>query len=178
MKKLIVLAVIAVVLAFGGWYVASPGLALTGLRDAAIEGDRDALDERVDFPAVRAAFKEQASAQIAAELGRQAGDNAFAALGAAFATSLAEPIIDAAISPDGVKALVDYGKARGPDGTLVSASEKPVPVEWEIDRQGLDYFVARAKQDSADTASLVFERRGLGWVLVDVRFPVGGGREG
>ena len=58
MKKLVAL-VIALAVLVGGWWYASPLMALDGLRDAAQSGDQTDLEQRVDFPALRSSVKEQ-----------------------------------------------------------------------------------------------------------------------
>lgn len=167
MKKLFFGAAALVAVAGGGWYFASPSLAMAGLRDAALEGDKDDLAERVDFPAVRDSVKTQFKAQLAAEMTKDQTDG-FAAFGAALAMGFVDTMIDGIITPDGIKAMVENGrlKAKGASST----SEPAKPVEWDIERTGFDKFRATPKgQDKA--FAMVFKRDGLGWDLAEIDLP-------
>ena len=58
MKKFLALLLIIGV-AFGGWYLVSPYLALMGLQEAVRDGDMAELEQRVDYPALRASAADQ-----------------------------------------------------------------------------------------------------------------------
>ncbi|MEN9719005.1 MAG: hypothetical protein RIQ99_1883 [Pseudomonadota bacterium] len=164
-------AALAAVLA-GGWYYASPGFALKGLRDAAISGNKQELKERVDFPAVRESLKEQVRAVIMAEMAKQK-DNPFAGLGMLMAGAIIDPVIDTMVSPSGMKALVDQGKFKKPD-QAEDASEGQ-PADWTIERDGIDHFSATLKsKDAGKAPTLIFRRDGMGWDLVEIEIPNGG----
>ena len=60
MKRFFALIVL-ILAAVGGWYFASPWLAMKGLSDAAQAGDTAELEQRVDFPALRASVSDQIS---------------------------------------------------------------------------------------------------------------------
>lgn len=170
MKKAILAGVAAIVVAAGAWYWLSPGLAMQGLKTAALAGDREELKERVDFPAIRESLKSQMRAMMVAEMAKEK-DNPFAAVGMAFAGAIVDPMIDSIISPEGIKVMVESGKVNEPGKTAATQTQGK-DAEWEIERRGLDRFVARPKVKPGDNApSLIFKRDGLGWDLVDVEAP-------
>lgn len=172
------LAVVAAVLVLGGsWYWASPSLAMRNLRDAAISGDRDDLNSRVDFPVVRESLKSQFKTAMMTEMAKQKDANSgFAALGAALAMSLVDPFVDAMVSPEGMKKMVENGKFAKPGDTDQSSDTAP---EWQIERKGLDRFTASPKTaDGSKAPTLVFHRDGLGWKLVDVVVPAPSASDG
>lgn len=175
MKKGIIAAAILIAMSFGAWYFASPSLAMKSLKEAAIEGDREELKDRVDFPAVRESLKAQVRAHLVAEMQKDK-DNPFAALGMAMAGAIVDPMIDGIVSPSGIKAMVQQGRIQTDpnDAKAATPTEKNV-VEWSVDRRGFDKFVAKPKAaDGQREPTLVFERDGLGWRLVDIEIPEGG----
>lgn len=177
MKKWILAVMAALLVAGAGWYVLSPKMAMQGLKDAALAGDKDELKERVDFPAIRESLKSQFRAHMVAEMAKEK-DNPFAALGMAFASAVVDPMIDGIVSPDGIKAMVENGRMKNPRSSDEAATADK-QVEWVVERKGLDRFIARPKVDADEKApALVFKRDGLGWDLVDIEIPAeqGGGQ--
>lgn len=173
MKKRILAVFGAAILAGGAWYWLSPGVAMHGLKEAALSGNKDALSERVDFPAVRESLKSQFRGVMAAEMAKEK-DNPFSALGMAFASVVIDPMIDRAISPDGIKAMVASGtlgaSASSPEAT---PSDDQKAIDWQIERRGFATFVARAGFTDGDQSPvMVFQRDGLGWKLVEIEVPV------
>jgi hypothetical protein len=171
MKKIVLAGVAASVLAAGGWYWLSPGLAMKGLKDAALAGDKEELRDRVDFPAIRESMKSQMRAMMLAEMAKEK-DNPFAAMGMAFAGAIIDPMIDGMISPDGIKVMVESGKMKNPDKSAAEQT-KGEETDWAIERRGFDRFTAHPKaKEGEKVPTLVFQRDGFSWDLVDIEMPV------
>ncbi len=169
-RTIIIGAIVALLIAAGGWYWASPGYALIQLRDAAAEGDADALEDRIDFAAVRESLKDQLRAEIAAEAARQGEDEGLGAFGSALALAMLDPMIDGLVTAEGMAAMVNYGKLTAPQ-------EQPEKTEtdWTIERDGLSRFRATPEAPAGEKVpTMVFERDGLGWKLVEIDIPEGG----
>ena len=173
MKKRILAVLGAVILAGGAWYWLSPGIAMHGLKEAARSGDKDQLNERVDFPAVRDSLKSQFRAVMAAEMAKEK-DNPFGALGMAFASVVIDPMIDGAISPEGIKTMVANGRMKAPASSGETASSGGRnDVDWQIERKSFDTFLARPTVADGERAPMmVFRRDGFGWKLVEIEVPV------
>lgn len=125
----------------------------------------------MDFPAVRESLKSQFRAVMVAEMAKEK-DNPFAALGMAFASSMADTMIDGLVSPAGIKAIVANGKVKEQQDSEADG-QSGKEVDWEIDRRGLDRFVAKPKvADGEKAPSLVFKRSGFGWELIDIEVPL------
>ncbi|MDQ3144274.1 MAG: DUF2939 domain-containing protein [Pseudomonadota bacterium] len=179
-KVLIVLAVLAI--AAAGWFYASPWWTLRAMREAAGERDSAALSAYVDYEALRTDLKGDLRRSMMAEMSKQP-DNPFASIGMAIATGLIDPLVEAAISPEGVEAMfagqgegekADAPATAGPSApptpqtapSLAKAAPGDDPV---VERVSLDEFRVRgAEKDSA----LIFRRHGLGWKLSAVDLPV------
>ena len=169
MKKLLALLLLFAALA-AGWYLASPWLAMDGLRDAAQAMDRAALEERVDFAAIRANLRENLRGAVEREVAQS--DSPLAQLGGGLATGIGGMAVDAAINPEGIAALVVTGRLAGP---LVPEDMRQGEIDWEVDRGGLNGFEARGTfEDGRAGPTLHFARDGFGWDLVDVTLPGSG----
>ncbi|OYX31099.1 MAG: hypothetical protein B7Y99_10865 [Caulobacterales bacterium 32-69-10] len=182
------LAIGAIVLA-ALWYVLSPFQAFAALAEAARVGDRGKLEAMVDFPAVRESLKEQLNARLTTAL---SGDSSlsngpFGALGALLGPTVVDQVVEAAVTPDGVAAMVRSGRAPLSDVTpgktalpppvaeTPAASEGATPPKKKTRFAYSDLNHVRATTVSNDSAQTpltwVLERRGLGWKLVRIELP-------
>ena len=154
----------------GGWYFASPLYAMSQLRDAARAGDAGALEQRVDFPALREDLKAELRAEIAGS-----GENPLGALGASIGMAIVDPLIDGFVTPQMVARLVRDGKAQAPGAAPpppASAADEPAEAEWQVQRSGLSRFTARPVAANGEAGpELEFARDGLGWRLVGLNLP-------
>ena len=170
LKWLGFVAAIAVLLAAGGWWFASPWWTLRAMREAAAAHDEKALSAHVDYPALRASVKREITKQMAGSGGGEAGGTL-----ATVVAAIAGPIVDAAITPQGVQAMFEVRDVtkQGSAGpatsggvlpTLSAANDHPV-----IERDGIDQF--RVRWQEQGTGTMVFRRYGLGWKLVGIDLP-------
>lgn len=165
MRKWIIIAVLVLVAA-AGWFYASPWLAMSGLRNAAMARDADGLDRRVDFPALRESLKGQLQAEISREA-RQRGDDPIAGVGALLAGTLVGSVVDRVVTPDGVANLLETGQL-----TPRTPGQSEPEAEWQVSRDGLGRFTATPKSSDGKPAPVLhFERQGLSWRLVGVDVP-------
>jgi len=156
-------------------YVASPWLAFQALSAAARKGDRDAIERLVDFPHVRSSLKDQISAGVIAEMKTdpKTSQNPFAALGVALIPMIADRIIDAAITPDGIAQMIKTGQANPADGAAAPADTRKPDIKLAY--QDLDHFKASLISVDQPKAPVdfVMERHGLfSWRLERVQLPM------
>jgi hypothetical protein len=173
-KSLLVIGALTLLMVAGGWYWASPLYSMGQLKDAAVSGDAEELEERIDFPKVRESVKSQMRAAMAQELTRpEMKDNPFGALGAMMAMGMVDGLVEGMVTPEGMAAMIEQGKMRRPDKMAkAGAASENEPVEWNIERGGLDSFTATPVGTAGETApSITFERHGLGWKLADIKIP-------
>lgn len=182
-KKLIGVAAALVALLLVGGYLGSPYLAMKGLRDAAIAKDRDQLEARVDFPAVRESLKAQLNALMMREMQKapEAKDNPFAGLVALIVPAIVDRAIDAYVTPEGMVALSQGDrpqvKATGLAPSDVSAPAMPAPEEPATRARYVNLGTFQvATRDKSKPASgeavFVFRRKGLfAWRLVRIDLP-------
>lgn len=159
-RWLIALAVLLMV-AGGGWLWGSPYWTLLQMKKAADARDLAALSARIDYPAVRADVK----TQLRERLGHAEG-SALDRLGAAIAERLADPVVDAAVTPEGMRALfASAAVARAARPSLTSAD----PSEMRVRRDALGRFTLTSANGSGP--EVVFELQGLSWRVTAVRLP-------
>jgi hypothetical protein len=172
MKRWVSAFAAILLVAAAGWFWASPLIAMHALKASAQAGDRDALADEVDFPAVRESLKSQLKAAVVGKLAeRKDGSNAIAALGAMFAVTIADGVIDAVISPDGIRTLVAQGKVHVAGQT--QTDDGSTPPHWVIERKGLGRFTAYPVTPGDDKPPiLVFTRANLSWKLTDIVLPL------
>lgn len=181
------LAVAAVVLA-ALWYLLSPFQAFASLAEAARVGDRDKLEAGVDFPAVREGLKDQLNARLTTALStdRSLANGPFGALGALLGPTVVDQVVDAAVTPDGVAAIIRSGKAPlsdikpgkaalpPPEETAPPAPESAPPKKkTRFAYADLNHVRATTLSNDSSRTPLtwVLERRGLGWKLVRIELP-------
>jgi hypothetical protein len=147
---------------------ASPWWTLNRLRAAVDRHDAEGVSAQVDFPALRDSVKSQLLGSIA----RDAGTNAFAAIGQAFARAVADPLVDAIVSPAGVAAMVEHGKVSigkptQDAGTPAAEPPRDKP-HYALHYRGWSHFAVTAE----DGGSFVFRRDGLwSWKLAGIELP-------
>jgi hypothetical protein len=171
------------------WYFASPVLAFRSLAAAADSGDQAGLERMVDFPAVRDDLKTQLRDRLIGALREDpaVSDGPFGQLGALLGPAIVDQVVNVAVTPQGVAAMVRSGRAPLSDVTRRAVPPPPLeppvgpaPAEKADGRstsfsyQGLNRFRAVTTIPEAPDAPVgwVLERRGLiAWKLVRIELP-------
>ena len=153
------------------WFYFTPFMAVDRLEAAAEAGDSQALNEMVDFPALRTSIKSEIQGSVARGIQRDGGP--FAALGSAVTGMIVDPVVNAAVTPEGISLLM---KGRSPgDGDDSGEDDEKWRERTKITRrwEASDRFVIRySDRESGDERiSLVMRRDGLDWRLSGIRFP-------
>ena len=160
MRKIILL-IVFVALALGGWFFVSPWLAMKDLADAAEARDTAQLEAVIDFPVLR----ENTRAKLR-EAVRPKGDGLVENIGGAILGPVSDLAVDALITPEGMAAIITTGAAAE---TLLPQDQRDGELSWSVDYDGLSRFRGvSAYNDGSPGPVLVFERRGLGWQVVDM----------
>ena len=155
------LVVLALLIAGAGvaWYYLSPAWALRSMVAAAKANDEPTLSSYIDYPALKADLKKDLSARFEAESKKT--DDPTAKMGVAIARSMMDGVINAFVSPAGLRAtLVTFDESDVPPAMKKNAG-KP-----KIERLGFNRF--RLSREENPGSGFVFERRGLGWKMVGV----------
>lgn len=163
MRKLLAL-ILLVALLFCGWYLASPWLAMKALADAAQAGDTAALEEQVDFPALRASAAEQIT-QAARR--QQAEGGIMGRIGGELLERVGPEMTERMLTPDAMGNVVMVG---GLAAGLLPERLRGQELSWDVHRDGLDHFTAEGTfEDGSTGPDLIFARDGIGWKLTGFR---------
>ncbi|MGJ7916434.1 DUF2939 domain-containing protein [Massilia sp. LXY-6] len=172
-SRIIVTAAIVTGL-FAASLYASPYWELHRLHSAIQHHDADAVAEQVDFPSLRESVKGQLMAVMGNEAkNTEAAANPFAVMGQALAMAFLNPLVDAMVSPAGVIAMLESGKAKLPEnGAAGDSGERGRKVDYAIAYRGWNRIAVAAK--SEDGGSFIFRREGLWrWKLSGIELPRG-----
>ncbi|GAB3469731.1 DUF2939 domain-containing protein [Massilia terrae] len=172
LKRALTVSAIAVGLLAVAEY-GSPYWELQRMRSAIEARDADAISEHVDFPSLRESVKGQMMAMIGNEMAKEeANKNPFASLGQAMAVALINPMIDAAVSPAGVIAMIESGKTglAKPGNAASSTPGHGEKVDYSVSYRSWDKVAVTKK--GAAAGSFIFRRYGIwNWKLSAIEFP-------
>lgn len=183
-RKLLTSLIVIAVLAFGAAYFGSPVLAVQSLIKAAEAGDAEALERKVDFPALRTSLKSEMSGAMRDELREKAGDlgSGLGGLGLILAPSFMDSAVDALVTPRIVAEVVRTGQrpeTRDVARDAVRGSDpEPKASDSRLHRaygyRDLNTFVIRLTREDRpeQPLRLMMTRHGLfDWKLSGVEFP-------
>lgn len=161
MKRWIIALVVLLALSAGGWLWGSPYLTLLTLKKAADARDLTTISGRIDYPAVRADLKTQLRTRL-----DHADGSAIDRLGAALAERFADPVVDAAVTPEGMRALfASAAVAQAARPSFATAKQG----DMRVRRDSLSRFALTSTH--ATGPEVVFELQGLTWRVTAVRLP-------
>ena len=136
----------------------------------------DALSTRVDFPAVRASFKQQVRDHFLGKLANKK-TNRIAQIITSSEPSLLDQLVDAYVTPEGIAALISN------PAPIKSATSFPSPPTFQADRPAIDWtkfghaFFTGPRDFAVDYEGLklCFRFNGVGWRLhtLDLQLPGG-----
>lgn len=175
-KKLIGALIAVIVVLVGGYYYASPYLALNTIKKAAQAGDSDTVSKYIDYPSVRQSFKDQMNAMMAKELMNQDTDG-FAALGAMLASTMVDKMVDGFVTPEGMTLMLKGKNLKDAeqnpqDAQTAETQEQPKP-EYEAGYTSLnDFEVVIKDQDQSKEVKVLMVRDGLSWKIHKIAVPM------
>lgn len=102
-RKRFVVITVPIVLLLGSIY-ASPHWTVRQMVAAAEGRDTEKFSQYVDYPALRESLKAQFAMSMDKQMG--GGDNPFAAIGKMIGRAVADPVIEASVTPAGAMAMV------------------------------------------------------------------------
>ena len=177
------IAIVALGLLLLAYVAAGPWLAIKGIRTALAERDAAALEQYVDFPALRVNLKAHLDDYILRKSGlRKGGDVAesggfLGAIGLQIASGLGGTAVDAMVTPMGIGSLLQghamWKRAAGQttNGDAYGPPQPMDPLKGAKTRfESTSRFTATVKDAEGEPVVAVFQRQGLHWRLADIRF--------
>ncbi|MET1024802.1 MAG: DUF2939 domain-containing protein [Pseudoxanthomonas sp.] len=178
MKKWLALMLV-LLLAFGGFVVAGPYIAIHGIRSALAEQDTGKLERYVDFPTLRVNLRAQLQDRIVRAAGIEAQSSFLGAIALSLAGGAAGIGVDAMVTPTGIAAILQgrsvWKRASG-DTANGDTYGPPRPAEPLRQVEGrynsLSRFTATSTvDDGREPMTFVFDRQGIVWKLTDIQLP-------
>jgi len=168
-----------------GWYLVSPFAAVNGCRNAIVELNAEKAVECVDFPVLRENLKEEVPAIIAKRMQEdpEMRDNPFASIGMALVVPFVSGMIDAYVTPAGLRSAFEMAKNEQTTGDASSeaegeqaAAERSKELSTSLQKSSLGYenlntFQVTGTNDDGTKVKLMFKRQGFAeWKLSGIRF--------
>jgi hypothetical protein len=150
--RIAALLLLAAIAATAAWEWTSPERSVAALRSAAEAGDTLAIRRLVNFDSLRINLRTDAHDRLRGAVGEDPG--LMADLGIAMGGVVMDRAIESLVTPGAVARLAQ-------DGSL--------DAEAEIDRTGVNSFIARFDHVDSDIPPLEFHRDGFRWKLVRIR---------
>ncbi|MFZ2752704.1 MAG: DUF2939 domain-containing protein [Lysobacteraceae bacterium] len=188
MNRIVKLAIVVLGLAFCVWMYFAPHLTVRSMRLAAERGDAGALAAHIDFPALRESVKSQFADAMDERIGGSDAASVFGALGMRLATAIADPMIDAMLTPQALSLMFSGGglalDGLSLDGLTTAGIRNPgaspgdsghLP-QWQADMGYEDFstFTVRLQpdDDAIPPSTLIFKRdKVLLWKLSGIEMP-------
>lgn len=176
MKKVAALVLVLV----GGGFYATPYIALHNMQQAAQAKDVTALNQYIDYPAVKESLKLSMNSEMSKALLKNKTDSGMNAFATMFAAAFVNPMIDIVVTPENMAMMLqaDMPKAIDTnDKSTPNQADKPVDkadVVTHKSYQDFNHFVVTlAKADHPALAfTFTFERNGLiNWKLKGLAIP-------
>ena len=153
-------------------YATSPYLALKSLQSAIKDGDRNKLENRIDFPAVRQNLKDDVKAMMAPELPQESEDDDLGAgmevFAMVFASSIVDGMLDSYVTPSGISKLIKEGQLEeNEEGSDAKEENEDMPDLTYAFFQSPTKFKATLGND----LTLILKLDGVSWKLVRLIIP-------
>ena len=175
MKKIYLLTVLLLL----GYFAGSPYLTLMNLKSDIESRNGESLADKIDFPSVRESLKDQFNMAMAKETMDSSDEDdpwgtAGAALGAVFASTLVDRMVDGLVTPSGLIELMSSGEIdSNSDGGVQAERQQELAItDAVLSYEGVNKFSATLINDDGDEMRIILKRRGLSWVVTDIRLPL------
>lgn len=177
MKKTLLILLLIIMAGGSAWIYTGPQRALRDIKIAAQAGDVEGVRERVDVPAVKESLKEQLQSLVQQKMQAELKDNPFGALGMMMAEKMVDGMVDQAVTPTHLVALMqgDRGAAFSRESEPAKKTTEPAEdVEWEGSFDSTDRYTLNVlnKETHKPAVALTMRREGLSWKLTAVRLPL------
>lgn len=182
--KRIALAVsIGSVATIGGYYLASPFLAMQGLKSGFVSKNADQVNQYIDYPSLQSDLKAQLGAMMLKSMQSdpEMAANPFSGFALAMITPMVNSMVDTYVTPSGMKTILEASSTQQRGVSQDQTAQNLVEQKKEFDEalkkstmgyDGLNKFQLTATADDGKRTKLVFNRQGFAdWKLKSVILP-------
>lgn len=164
-RRTLILLTLAVL--FGGSVFFSPHWHVHQMVTAAEGRDAEKFSRYVDYPALRDSLKAQFAQSVDQQMGGD--DSLFGAIGKMIGRAIAEPVIEATVSPAGAMAMVVETPPSDLSASATSVPPAQAKADYAVSYRGWDSVDASTTRANGDTFTMRLRRAGLwSWQWVGV----------
>lgn len=159
-----------------GYLYASPYIILNSIKNALKENDSEKVSAYIDYTSVRQSLKDQMNAYMLKEI-RTKEANGWEALGAMMASTLAEKMVDAVVTPEGMTLMLQGKDLRksltgNREDTRKERTDTP-KIEYRTRYLSMNMFEVTFKNKENDSdVKIIMERDGLSWKIKKIVLPM------
>lgn len=167
----------------GGYYLASPYLAIQELRNGFLSRNADQVNKYIDYRALQEDLKPQLGAMMLRSMQNnpEIAANPFSGFAAALVTPVVNSMVDTYITPSGMRAILESSASEQGDISQDQTAQNLIEGKREFDKalekismgyKGLNEFQLTASVNDGKKIKLLFSRQGFaGWQLKAVVLP-------
>lgn len=182
-KRIAIAVAIGSVAAVGGYYLASPYLAIQGLRSGFLSRNTDQVNQYIDYPSLQSDLKEQLGSMMLRSMQSdpEMAANPFSGFAMAMITPMVNSMVDTYVTPSGMKSVLEASSTQQSGAIQDQTAQNLVERKKEFDKalhktsmgyDGLNKFQLTATADDGKKTKLVFNRQGFAeWKLKSVMLP-------
>lgn len=182
MKRVAVAGIAISFSAAVGWYILSPFAIVAGCRTAIVNFNAELTSECIDFPALRESLKSEIPALVSSQMrkNQEFAEGPLVNFGVAAFALMASSIIDAYVTPSGLRAAFDIVKARRVGESQTESQEGQAAANSSVQISnslqtvsmqyvGFDKFLVKGAAINGLEIMLEFKRHGISrWKLTGV----------
>ena len=160
---------------FFAYVMAAPYITVHQIQSAAKNNDGAALSKHIDFVSLRQSVKDQMNALWAKKMAEQGtmNNNQFAAIGAAFAGTFVDKLVDAYVTPAAITQLMSGEQPQsGAGGHEAGHSERSPLSDASMSYASLNEFVISVNDEGGKEWKFILHRQGFDWKVTDIMLPM------
>ncbi|MEB3333619.1 MAG: DUF2939 domain-containing protein [Cyanobacteriota bacterium] len=157
------------VAAVGGYYLASPFLAIQGLRSGFLSRNADQVNQYIDYPSLQSDLKGQLGSMMLRSMQSdpEMAANPFSGFAMAMITPMVNSMVDTYVTPSGMKSVLEASSTQQSGGVQDQTVPNLIEQKKEFDKalqnismgyDGLNKFQLMATADDGKKTTLVFHR--------------------
>jgi hypothetical protein len=170
-KKFFIFAVLA--LAFMGFLIASPFIAVSQMKRAIIDRDSKSLCERIDFQSLRKNLKNQFTPKLLQMRTTNSDNNFHAPIPLTFAFAFIDGLVEVLVTPAGVAALLEQGELFEdvPELEKTFRTFTQMSNKSRFSFNSVSSFSLHILNANEEKIEFSFQRNGFHWKLTNVIVP-------
>ncbi|WP_119684707.1 DUF2939 domain-containing protein [Acinetobacter pittii] len=178
MNKKAIGVIFGLIILIFGYLYASPYIILNSIKNALKENDSEKVSAYIDYTSVRQSLKDQMNAYMLKEITAKEA-NGWEALGAMMVSTLAEKMVDAVVTPEGMTLMLQGKDLRK---SLTGKREEEDTHKERTDTSKIEYRtrylsmsmfeVTFKNKENGSDVKIIMERDGLSWKIKKIVLPM------